>query len=559
MPAIHPDTPVIVGVGQYTKRVKLPDTVTTPIELAAVAGDKALKDAGISINEIDVLTFTRTIIDSGLPGEVPDLLVGIWKNPAASVMRKMGRDPHKARAGADGGAKTTFVHSALGGNTPQSLVNHFAAEIAKGSNRAEGQIKTALLTGGEAMYALQGSLGLLMQKDPSKAMEMVQNHRKEGDKDASVPFEPFQTAKELSTPMELRHGLKVPIEIYPTLETAIRASKGHGPEEHMLYMGKLFEKFCKVASENTEYSWKTDYHTAEEIATPTKRNRFISYPYTKWLNSIWDLNQGAAVLLTSYSHAKQCGVADEKIVFLHGAGDCYESPLFLSERPDLTKSTGMTYSFESAFRQANVKPRDIAFFDIYSCFPSAVEMACDVLGFDGVKETRPLTVTGGLPYHGGPGNNYVMHSIAAMVETCRKNPRKLGFVNANGGYVSKHAAGIYSTSPPLNGGRRWERDSPVAIQQAVDASVKPVPVAPEPFGQGTIEAYSVEFKKGKPSKATIIGRLETGQRFVALNTDEATLTAMVANEYVGRKGRVSSKETDKGVMVTFTPSTNSHL
>ena len=62
----------------------------------------------------------------------------------------------------------------------------------------------------------------------------------------------------------------------------------------------------------------------------------------------------------------------------------------------------------------------VALFDFYSCFPVAVEQACDCVGLD--PSTTPvnrLTQTGGLPYHGGPGSNYSLHGMAAMVEHLR--------------------------------------------------------------------------------------------------------------------------------------------
>ena len=37
-------------------------------------------------------------------------------------------------------------------------------------------------------------------------------------------------------------------------------------------------------------------------------------------------------------------------------------------------------------------------------------------------DARGVTQTGGLPYHGGPGSNYMTHSMAAMAETLRPTP-----------------------------------------------------------------------------------------------------------------------------------------
>ena len=68
-------------------------------------------------------------------------------------------------------------------------------------------------------------------------------------------------------------------------------------------------------------------------------------------------------------------------------------------------------------------------------------------------DPRGLTLTGGLPYFGGPGNSYSLHGIAETVTQMRDKPGRFGFVGANGGIMSKYSVGIYSTEP-----RRW-RDS----------------------------------------------------------------------------------------------------
>ena len=59
---------------------------------------------------------------------------------------------------------------------------------------------------------------------------------------------------------------------------------------------------------------------------------------------------------------------------------------------------------QETFHMADCTISEIDAFDIYSCFPSAIQIACDEIGLD-IDDPRNLTVTGGLPYFGGPGNN----------------------------------------------------------------------------------------------------------------------------------------------------------
>ena len=65
-----------------------------------------------------------------------------------------------------------------------------------------------------------------------------------------------------------------------------------------------------------------------------------------------------------------------------------------------------------ALEMAGLTIDDVAIVDLYSCFPSAVQLGAQSLGLD---INRQLTRTGGLSFAGGPWNNYVMHSISTVV------------------------------------------------------------------------------------------------------------------------------------------------
>jgi acetyl-CoA C-acetyltransferase len=190
--------------------------------------------------------------------------------------------------------------------------------------------------------------------------------------------------------------------------------------------------------------------------------------------------------------------------------------------------------------------KDIQLFDIYSCFPVAVQVACKELGVN--PKRGALTVTGGLPYHGGPGSNYVTHSVAAMVERLRALPRQArGLVTANGGYLTKHSLGVYANFPDkaaLAG--TWHRDDPKACQAEVDA-IPRKEVAEAPEGIGVIESYGVRFGKKGPELGTVVGHMvdgkEAGRRFVANLPagDTKVLRNFVEGDPVGARGLVSTK------------------
>ena len=240
--------------------------------------------------------------------------------------------------------------------------------------------------------------------------------------------------------------------------------------------------------------------------------------------------------MTSVGVARQLGIAQSKWVFLHGCGEANDR--LVTERADLADSPAIRENVSRALAMADKDLADMCCFDLYSCFPSAIEVACDAIGLS-VDDERDLTVTGGLPFFGGPGNNYSMHGIVSMVERMRKKPGSYGLVTANGGWLSKHATGIYSTEPWLG---RWQRESPASYQAEIDKLIAP-PFSESPEGTASIETYTICFDRDGPNRGIVIGRLVSGnQRFVAdLPAAPQFFSRMVAEEAMGVGGVVSQQ------------------
>jgi acetyl-CoA C-acetyltransferase len=249
------------------------------------------------------------------------------------------------------------------------------------------------------------------------------------------------------------------------------------------------------------------------------------------------VNQSAALILTNVGRAKQLNIPRSRWVYLHGAADANDI-WHVSERDDFVSSPALRWCADHALKTANVALEQVNYFDIYSCFPSAVEIACDELGIKS-DDPRGLSLTGGLPYFGGPGNNYSMHAIAEMMDRLRANPGDFGLLNANGWFLTKHSVGIYSTEEPS--GDRQAQSFSVVAQNAIGR--RSVEVIEEPNGQGTIETFTVLYdRRQRPVKGIIIGRTEEGNRFLA-NTpqDPKIMNSLIEDGTIGRAGRVSSK------------------
>jgi acetyl-CoA C-acetyltransferase len=263
----------------------------------------------------------------------------------------------------------------------------------------------------------------------------------------------------------------------------------------------------------------------------------VGFPYPKLMNAIIETDQAAAVIMTGSQRARELGIPEDRWVYLHGCGDAIDK-WFISDRVNYHSSPAIRAATQRALTMANIDVDNVATFDLYSCFPSAVELALDALALS-PEDPRPLTVTGGLPYAGGPGNNYVMHSIATTAQRLRGSPGDYGLVTGLGWFATKHSAGIYNTRRPEGA---WQRTDPAEDQRAVDAMESP-PFASEAEGAGTVETYTVIFdREGEPEQGIVIGRLDNGAnpRFFA-NTppDRDLMLAMTREEFVGTRGRVS--------------------
>ena len=180
--------------------------------------------------------------------------------------------------------------------------------------------------------------------------------------------------------------------------------------------------------------------------------------------------------------------------------------------------------------QAGLKLKDIDKFDLYSCFPSIVEIVKNEIGLT-EDDPRDLTVTGGLPYFGGPWSNYTTHAIITTVNLIRRNPSLKIMVVANGGYNTKQSFGIYGTEPPV---KSWLERDDTSIQEAILVKSLPEPVE-EANGQLTIEAYTIHYDRtGVPKRGIVIGQLENSRRTLAnINASSELLRKLEQQELVG--------------------------
>lgn len=334
----------------------------------------------------------------------------------------------------------------------------------------------------------------------------------------------------LITRYTIIHGLVDAPTQYGLLENARRAATGLGPADYLRRMGELFAPFTKIAAGNP-FAAAPIERTVEELITVTDRNRMIAEPYPRLLVARDQVNQGAAALVMSVAAARRLGVPEEKWVYLRGHADLQEQALL--QRPDLGHAPSAVLAAREALRVAGVGVDDIATFDLYSCFPVPVFNICDGLGI-ATDDPRGLTLTGGLPFFGGAGNNYSMHAVAETVARMRSEPGRFGLVGANGGIMSKYSVGVYSTAPA-----QWQPDRSAELQTQIDSGASR-PVTEQADGPATIETYTVRHDGGRLT-GIVIGRLAAdGRRFLASTEDDELIGLLTDGDPLGQAIRVRS-------------------
>ena len=481
--APDPRTPVIVGVGQIDQRPDDLSLAREPYRLMAAALRAAIADSACR--------------PAAPPIQLIAVVQGAWSytDPARLIAADLGIE----------GARTAVT--TMGGQAPQSALTTVFERIQK------GQLEIAAVTGGETIWSRRKLRAIGRKLETTVQVD-------------ATPDEVLGRELTMSTPFEIERGLDQPTVLYPVFESAIRAANAETLAEHRSRLGRLWAGFNRVAVAN-EHAWIRRPLTAEEIVTPTADNRMVGFPYTKAMNSNWFLDQASAVLVTSAEAARRLGVSTDRWIF-PWAGASANDTASVTNRRDLHSSPALGAIAGTLASHGGIGPDDIDHVDLYSCFPSAVQIAAAEFG---LSLDRPLTVTGGLTFAGGPLNNYVGHSVATMVNVLRSEPG-VGLVTGNGGYITKHSAALYRSDPP---------PAPFAALDAQPAAdrIEPVPGDEGFVGRGHIEGYTVMHHRSEPPTALAAVRTPSGRTW-GWSTDGAVAGGLMEAEGVGRAVQVGS-------------------
>jgi acetyl-CoA C-acetyltransferase len=482
--------PVLVGVGQVSN--KDPDRLVHPVDLLEEAARAALADARADLR---------------------DRIGAVYAAPLSVFSEAQGGPMLAERLGLPAGARHQSRYSGAG---PQKNIAHAAREI------AEGRLDAALVVGGIADASVRNARHRGVE--PPAPPTSVWSQGSDGvDLERLGGWErPFSA--------EGAAGAQMPSSYFAVLASALAAAAGHSAAEHRRWLGELLAPFTQVAASRPELAWFPEARTADAIAEPAPGNRFVAEPFTKLMCSFPTVDLAAAVLVTSVEVADRIGIPKEVRVFPWSAASAHEhGPP--STWPSIHRAEAYSLAAAAACEAAGVRLDEIDAFDLYSCFPAAVEIGMAAFGI-APGDPRPLTLTGGLPYFGGPGASYALHGIACAVERCRASGG-LAAVGALGGFVDDFAAGIYSPAPPSRPFTYAGADVQLQPEQ------RSVTVVRSADTEALVVAATVlHDRDGGPVDAPVIVELADGTRVGAPAGDPELAAAVSGTTLVGQVVRV---------------------
>jgi acetyl-CoA C-acetyltransferase len=482
---LSPNTPVIIGTGFCQEKLDDPAASAEPYRLMVNAVREAAQDAGAAplAAQLDSIA----------------VLKGMWeyRNPGRLITAELGCPR----------ARSTLTDV---GNLQLSPLFELCSAI------LAGEQQLGVVTGGEAKFRE------LRAKITGQAVANTREPADTPEPDAfhSVP-DPF------SSDVEARAGIMLPVEYFAVIESALRHAEGLDIAEHRDRIAALYSEFSRIAARNPR-AWNREEVPAAAIRDASVANPMIAFPYTKRVNSQWNVNQAAAVMVCSVAKARALGLDESRWIYPLAATQ-NRHVVVLAQKRQLHTFPGSVIAGERACALAGIRPRDVSLAELYSCFPSAVRCFARDLALDGAC---PLSVTGSMAFAGGPFNHTALDGVVGMVEALRAQPRgqrHLGLVSNLSGIFGKEAV-VLLANRPATGGFAFED-----VTARVAAVDRPVPTDPGYHGPARIVGYTVAYARNEPSHAYAYCENAAGARTVARSADPVLIREMTEREFVGRE------------------------
>jgi acetyl-CoA C-acetyltransferase len=482
---LDPRTPVLVGVGVVQQRAEDPREAREPLLLMGDALERAAADAG-----------SRALLARASSIRIPR---GFWDYG----------DPGRALAERFGTATPVRTCVAEIGVLQTTLLGSSARDI------AAGRADVVLLAGAEAHHRAQRA----RQLGADAPLTHV----------AGTPDEVLRPHAEILSPLELKVGLASPVSQYAVIENALRFAEKQSLDAHRDALAALQARASRVAADNPD-AWDRTPHAAEEIRGPARGNRMLAFPYTKLHTSQWNVDQAAGLILCSLETARALGLDARRFVYPLAVADANHM-VPLAARPALERVPGFAHAGRRALAHAGLAAAALGPIELYSCFPVAVRVQARELG---VGEARPLTVTGGMTFGGGPLNHFVLQALAKLAARLRAEPGRAGLLTAVSGILTKQGVSLWSAEPPAAGFRFFDVTAETAAEQALLA------LAESAGGPARVAGYTVLFEGERPARALFVCDLPDGRRTLAASDDPALAQLGTEQELCGRSLRLAA-------------------
>jgi acetyl-CoA C-acetyltransferase len=476
---LDPRTPVLVGCAAIQQQIDDPAQALEPVALMVQAVQRAAEHTGVPgmVSRADAIWVSRGFWDYSDPGRL--------------IAERVG-----AGAARTGLAEIGVLQTTLLGTAAQAI--------------ASGEADVVVVAGGEAKYrALRAQIAGVAVADTPQA--------------DIAPDVVLRPAREIWSPLEEALGLLMPVNQYAIIETALRAADGADLSAHRRAVAELWAAFSRVAAENP-LAWSRTPVAADDIAATSRTNRMLAFPYGKRHPSQWNVDQAAGLIFCAAATARQLGIPESRWVFPLAVADSNHM-VPLSARRELHRSPGFRIAGQRVLAAADLTVSALDLIELYSCFPVAVRIQARELD---IPEGRPLTITGGMPFAGGPLNNFVFQAAAQMAQQLTGGRGRRGMVTAVSGMLTKQGVSLWSSLPPQR---------PFAfldVTTEVAAATQIVDVVDAYVGPATIAAYTVLYEGDVPVRAVAICDLPDGRRTLAETSDQQRAAEMTVCEYCGR-------------------------
>ena len=396
---------------------------------------------------------------------------------------------------------TTYVTKI--GVLQQNLINEACLKI------ENGEINASIILGGEARYK---QIRSVIEKKDFFETKLEEN-----------PDFYIKAKEDLYGDEELEELGAMAVGYYATMETAIRKKDGEGIREHQNNIASMYEEFSKVACGNKD-AWLDNPYSKEEILNISKKNKMLAYPYNKLHCTSWNVNQSAALIICSEELANKLKIDNKKRVYPISSSE-NNHMIAIQQRPKLYESLGMSYAARSINNMIQKLGIELDAYDLYSCFPAAVKMFSKSLGLD--SETSK-TITGSMPYAGGPLNSFVIHSTVKMIQKIRALEVNHGLITGVSGMMTKQSFCVW-------GKEYQEQFIYEDVTERAKLDERPVELSDIKEGEGEIIGYTIVEGSENVLKAVLYLDDEKKHRKVVSSLDKNFIDLLMEEEWVGKK------------------------